>query len=254
MRMKEAISDFQDFYILSGRGLLALTRQPFYFRDTIEQMDYAGTGSMIIVLLVSLFIGMALSLQLAAELSGLGFKMYIGRIVGVSIIREIGPVMAALVFAGRVGSGMASELGSMVLGHQVDTLRVFGVDPVKKLVAPRILSSLIMLPALTFIGNVISILGGYYIAVYVSHQSGAVYWSSIRGVINLENVLSGFIKPFIFGYLIACISCYMGLSTRGGAIGLRRSTTRAVVASFIMIIIADFILTRILLYMLGFSV
>ena len=253
MRIKELINEFQDFYILSGRGLLALTRHPFYFKDTIEQMDYAGTGSMIIVLLVSLFIGMALSLQLAAELSPLGLKMYIGRVVGISIIREIGPVMTALVFAGRVGSGMVSELGSMILGHQVDTLRVFGVDPLKKLVAPRILSSLIMLPALTFIGDAISMLGGYYITVYVSHQSSAVYWSSIRGVINIENVLSGFIKPFVFGYLIACICCYMGLSTRGGALGLRRSTTRAVVASFIMIIVADFILTRILLYVFGFS-
>jgi phospholipid/cholesterol/gamma-HCH transport system permease protein len=254
MRIKELTSDLQDFYLLSSQGLLGVVRKPFYLKDTIEQMDYAGTGSFVIILLVSLFIGMALSLQLSAELSPLGFKMYIGRVVGVSIIREIGPVMAALVFAGRVGSGMASELGSMILGHQVDTLRVFGVDPVKKLVAPRILSSLIMLPVLTFIGDAISILGGYYIAVFVSHQSGAVYWSSIRGVINFENVLSGFIKPFIFGYLIACISCYMGLSTKGGALGLRRSTTRAVVASFIMIIIADFILTRVLLYVLGFSV
>ncbi len=254
MRLRESISDLQDFYTLSIRGLSGLTKQPFYFKDTIEQMDYAGTGSLIIVLLVSLFIGMALSLQLAAELSPLGLKMYIGRVVGISIIREIGPVMTALVFAGRVGSGMVSELGSMILGHQVDTLRVFGVDPLKKLVAPRILSSLIMLPALTFIGDAISTLGGYYIAVYVSHQSGAVYWSSIRGVITLENVLSGFIKPFVFGYLIACICCYMGLSTKGGALGLRRSTTRAVVASFIMIIVADFILTRVLLYVFGFTV
>lgn len=254
MRLKERISDFQDFYTLSIHGLLGLIRKPFYFKDTIEQMDYAGTGSFVIILLVSLFIGMALSLQLAAELSGMGLKMYIGTIVGVSIIREIGPVMTALVYAGRVGSGVASELGSMVLGHQVDTLRVFGVDPIKKLVTPRVISSLIMVPALTIIGDAISIFGGYYIAVYVGLQSGAVYWSSIRGVINIENVLSGFIKPFVFGYLIACISCYMGLSTKGGAVGLRRSTTRAVVASFIMIIVADFILTRILLYVLGFSV
>ena len=254
MRTKELISDLQDFYLFSSRGLLGLMRKPFYFKDMIEQMDYAGTGSFIIILLVSLFIGMALSLQLSAELSGLGLKMYIGKIVGVSIIREIGPVMAALVFAGRVGSGMASELGSMILGHQVDTLRVFGVDPVKKLVTPRILSSVIMLPALTIVGDAISILGGYYIAVFVSLQSGTFYWSSIQDVLNFENVLSGSIKPFIFGYLIACISCYRGLSTKGGAIGLRRATTRAVVASFIMIIIADFILTRILLYVLGFSV
>jgi len=254
MRTKELISDLQDFYLFSSRGLLGLMRKPFYFKDMIEQMDYAGTGSFIIILLVSLFIGMALSLQLSAELSGLGLKMYIGKIVGVSIIREIGPVMTALVFAGRVGSGMASELGSMILGHQVDTLRVFGVDPVKKLVTPRILSSVIMLPALTIVGDAISILGGYYIAVFVSLQSGTFYWSSIQDVLNFENVLSGSIKPFIFGYLIACISCYRGLSTKGGAIGLRRATTRAVVASFIMIIIADFILTRILLYVLGFSV
>ncbi len=254
MRIRELISDLQDFYILSNQGLLGLLRKPFYFKDAIEQMDYAGTGSLVIILLVSLFIGMALSLQLAAELSGLGFKMYIGRIVGISIIREIGPVMTALVYAGRVGSGVASELGSMVLGHQVDTLRVFGIDPIKKLVTPRILSSLIMVPALTIIGDVVSVLGGYYIAVYVGLQSGTVYWSSIRQVFTYENVIVGASKPFVFGYLIASISCYMGLSAKGGAVGLRRITTTAVVMSFIMIIIADFILTRVLLYALGFSV
>src|SRR4030067_3233200 len=165
-------------------------------------MDYAGAGSLLIILLLSLCLGMALSLQLSAELSALGLKMYTGMIVGISIIREIGPVAAALVFAGRVGAGMASELGSMILGHQVDTLRVFGVDPLKRLVTPRIISSLIMLPALTIVGDAVSILGGYYIAVFVSHQSGTFYWSSIQGVLNFENVLSGSIKPFIFGYLI----------------------------------------------------
>jgi phospholipid/cholesterol/gamma-HCH transport system permease protein len=254
MRIKERFSELQDFYLLSIRGLLGLARRPFYAKDMVEQMDYAGAGSFLIILFVSLFIGMALSLQLAAELSGLGLKMYIGNIVGVSIIREIGPVVVATVFAGRVGSGIASELGSMILGHQVDTLRVFGVDPIRKLVTPRIFSALIMLPALTIIGDAISILGGYYIAVFVSHQSGTIYWSSIRGVFTFENVVAGSTKPFIFGYLIACISCYMGLSTRGGAIGLRRATTRAVVFSIITIIVSDFILTRALLYVLGFSI
>ena len=251
-KIRELIGELQDFYLLSHHGLLGLVRRPFYLRDTIEQMDYAGAGSFFIVLIVSLFIGMALSLQLAAELSVLGMKMYIGKIVGISIIRELGPVASALVFTGRAGSGMASELGSMVLGHQVDTLRVFGVDPVKKLVTPRILSSIIMLPVLTIIGDAVSIFGGYFIAVYVSHQSGTVYWSSIRQVFDYENVVSGAIKPFIFGYIIASISCYEGLSTRGGAIGLRRTTTRAVVTSFILIIVADFVLTRILLFALGF--
>ncbi len=254
MNLKALISDLQDFYLLSIRGLLGILRKPFYGRDVLEQMDYAGAGSFFIVALVSLFIGMALSLQLAAELSVLGLKMYTGKVVGISIIREIGPVAAALVFTGRVGSGMASELGSMVLGHQVDTLRVFGVDPIKKLVTPRILSAFVMLPALTTIGDATSLLGGYYIAVFVSHQSGYVYWRSVSEVLIFENVFAGSVKPFIFGYLIASISCYMGLSTRGGAIGLRSATTKAVVASIIMIIVADFLLTRILLYVLGFSV
>lgn len=254
MNVKVLLGELQDFYLLSFHGLMGLLRRPLYLRDIIEQMDYAGAGSFVIIVLVSLFVGMALSLQLAAELSVLGLKMYTGKVVGISIIREIGPVAAALVFSGRVGSGMASELGSMVLGHQVDTLRVFGVDPVKKLVTPRITSALVMLPALTIIGDAASLLGGYYIAVFVSHQSGNIYWSSVRDVLIFENVFSGSVKPFIFGYLIACISCYMGLSARGGAIGLRGATTRAVVLSIIMIIVADFILTRILLYVLGFSV
>jgi phospholipid/cholesterol/gamma-HCH transport system permease protein len=254
MKIKELISNLQDFYLLSLQGLLGIIRKPFYLRDTIEQMDYAGAGSFFIIILVSLFVGMALSLQLAAELSVLGLKMYTGKVVGISIIREIGPVAAALVFTGRVGSGIASELGSMVLGHQIDTLRVFGIDPIKKLVTPRILSAIVMLPALTIIGDAASLLGGYYIAVFVSHQSGHVYWSSVQGVLIFENVFAGSVKPFIFGFLIASISSYMGLSAKGGAIGLRSATTRAVVLSIIMIIVADFILTRILLYALGFSV
>ena len=252
--MKEQISALQDFYSLSLQGPLGLVRKPFYFKDTIEQMDYSGAGSLVITLLVSLFIGMALSLQLFAELSPLGLKMYVGRIMGISVIREIGPVLTALVFAGRVGSGMASELGSMILGHQIDTLRVFGVDPMRKLVTPRVLSAVAMLPVLTILGDGASLAGGYFIAVFVSHQSSTVYWASIRAVFVFENILTGFVKPFFFGYLIACISCYVGLSTKGGAVGLRRATTKAVVASFITVILADFILTRVLLYLLGFSV
>ena len=254
MNVLRLMSDLQEFYFLSLRGLLGMFRKPFYVKDIVMQMDYAGAGSLIIVVIVNLFVGMALSLQLSAELSSLGLKMYIGMIVGISVVRELGPVVTALVFTGRVGAGMASELGSMVLGHQVDTIRVFGFDPIKKLITPRIISALVMLPALTVIGVAVSLLGGYYIAVFVSHESGTFYWSSIRNILTVQNVLAGAIKPFIFGYLIACICSYSGLSTRGGAMGLRQSTTTAVVMSIIMIIVADFVLTRILLYVLGFSV
>jgi phospholipid/cholesterol/gamma-HCH transport system permease protein len=146
---------------------------------------------------------------------------------------------------------MTSELGSMVLGHQVDMLRVFGMDPVKKLVTPRVLGSTLMLPLLTVIGDAVSLAGGYYIAVFVSHESGSFYWSQIRDILDFENIFSGLVKPFIFGYLIACISCHMGLTTRGGARGLRQATTAAVVLSSVLIIVTDFLLTRILISVLG---
>ncbi len=254
MNIKENIARLQDFYILSIKAPLGIFRKPFYFRETIEQMDYMGTGSFFIIFLVSLFIGMAMSLQISSELADLGLKMYTGKIVGMAIIREIGPVAIALVFAGRVGSGTASELGSMMLGHQVDILRVHGVNPVKKLVTPRVISAIIMLPVLTIIGDAVSLFGGYYISVFVSNQSGSFYWSQIKEIMNFDNIFSGIAKPFIFGYLISCIACYMGLSARGGARGLRRATTSAVMFSMIMIIVSDFMLTRALMYILGMSV
>jgi phospholipid/cholesterol/gamma-HCH transport system permease protein len=244
----------QDFYILSVKAPFGIFRRPFYLRDTIEQMDYIGAGSVFIIFLVSLFIGMALSLQISAELSELGLKMYTGRIVGLSIIKEVGPVAIALSFAGRVGSGMASELGSMTLGHQVDILRVHGISPLKKLVTPRVISSILMLPILTVIGDAVSLAGGYYISVFVSHQSGFFYWSQIKEILDFESIFTGLSKPFFFGYLISCISCYMGLSTRGGSAGLRKSTTTAVVISTIMIIISDFMITRVLLYVFGMKI
>ena len=146
---------------------------------------------------------------------------------------------------------MASELGSMVLGHQVDMLRVFGMDVTKKLVTPRVMSATIMLPVLTVIGDATALFGGYYVAVFVSHQSGSFYWSQIAEIMNFKNIFSGLAKPFLFGFVIATISCYKGLATRGGARGLRQSTTTAVVLSTIMIIVVDFLLTRILFFILG---
>lgn len=250
MRLREIFTELQDFYVLSLNAFVGAFRRPYYVRETVEQMDYAGAGSFLIVFLVSLFIGMALSLQIATELSSLGLKLYTGKIVGISIIREIGPVAVALSYAGRVGSGMTSELGSMVLGHQVDMIRVFGMDPVKKLVTPRVVSSTIMLPLLTVIGDAVALAGGYYISVYVSHQSGSFYWSQISDALTFENIFAGLVKPFLFGFLTAAISCHMGLSARGGARGLRRATTAAVVLSTVAIIITDFMLTRMLFFIL----
>lgn len=251
MQLKNRLADLQDFYVLSFSALLDIFRPPLRVRETIAQMDYAGVGSLFMVFWVSLFIGMALTLQISAELARFGLDLYAPKIVGISIVREIGPVAIALGFAGRVGSGMASEIGSMVLGHQVDILRVYGISVTNKLVTPRVLSGLIMLPVLTVIGDLISLFGGYYIAVFVGHQSGSFYWRQIKAILNFETLVAGTLKPFMFGYLITCISCYAGLSTKGGARGLRKSTTFAVVVSTLAIIITDFIATRILLYLFG---
>lgn len=250
-KMQALVSRLQDFYLLSFKGVTGAVRRPFYYREIIEQMESMGADSLPIVSILSLFVGMALSLQVGAEFAILGFQMYTGRVVGISIISEIGPVMIAVVFAGRSGSGIASELGSLVLKNQVDVIRVFGVDPIKKLVTPRIISALIMLPLLTIIGDAVSLMGGAYIEGVVSNQSLVVYWNNIRLIMQQRYILPGLLKPFIFGYIIASVSCFTGLATKGGALGLRSSTTQAFVISTILIIIADFFVTKIILYVLG---
>ncbi len=251
MNLKRTIQELQNFYLLCLRSVSGIFRKPFYLKDTLELMDDAGPGSFLVIFLVSLFIGMALSLQISKELASLGMNMYTGKIVGISIIREIGPVAIAFSYAGRMGSGMTSELGSMVLGHQVDMLRVFGTDPVKKLVTPRVISSTIMLPALTIIGDAVSLLGGYYVSTVIGNQSGSFYWGQIRSILIFNNIFPGVLKPFLFGFFITCISCYMGLTTKGGARGLSRSTTAAVVLSTIVVIIIDFMITRVLILFFG---
>jgi len=253
-KIRQLLAELQDFYLLCLDSSIKLFKKPLYFDDIIEQMEYAGSSSVFIVSLVCLFVGMALSLQLSAELSKLGLKMYTGKIVGIAVIREIGPLITALVFIGRVGAGQTAEIGSMILGHQIDSLRVYGIDPIKKVVIPKVVASVIMLPCLTIIGDLICLFGGYYIAVFVSNQSGSFYWASIIRELKFPNVFSGSIKPFLFGYLISCISCFYGLTTRGGAKGLRTSTTKAVVTSIVIVIVTDLMLTRILLYALGFSI
>lgn len=253
-RIKIFLWEVQEFFHMCLNGTLGVVRKPFYYKDLIEQMDYFGTGTLGIIFLVTLFIGMALSLQISAEFAILGLQMYTGRVVGISVITEIGPVVTALVYAGRAGSGMASEIGSMVLRHQVDTLRVFGIDPIRKLVTPRILGSLLMLPILTVIGDFVSLYGGYYINTIVNNQSGAVYWDAIRVTLLPRYIVPGAVKPFVFGFIVAAISCYTGFSTRGGAMGLKSATTRAFVLSIIFIIVSDFTITKIFLFIFGYGV
>jgi phospholipid/cholesterol/gamma-HCH transport system permease protein len=241
----------QGLYALIAESIIGIGQRPWYLRETIMQMRSLGAESLPIVAGVVVFIGMALALQVGAEFAVLGLQLYTGRVVSIAVISEIGPVVTAVVFAGRSGSGMASELGSMTLRNQVDTFRVFGVDPVKRLVTPRLLASIVMLPCLTAIGDAVSLLGAAYIDTAVNNQSLLVFWNAAQRSLVPRHVLPGILKPLAFGFIVASLSCHEGLVTKGGAVGLRRSTTRAFVLSTLIIIVTDFVITKVILLVLG---
>jgi phospholipid/cholesterol/gamma-HCH transport system permease protein len=251
--LKLFIKDMQELSALVLWATLGLLRKPFYIRETIEQMELLGVGSLPIVILTGLFAGMALSLQLVVELVVFGAQGYLGRAVAVSIVREMGPVLTALMVAGRVCAGITAELGSMNVSQQIDALRVLGADPVKKLVVPRIVSMVIMLPVLTVISDAVGLVGGYAVAVFISRQSSPVYWSSASQAFNFQNLLGGVIKPFVFGYIIAVVGSHYGLQTEGGTKGVGRYTTHAVVVASILILISNFLITKLLISLYGWK-
>ncbi|MBD3317090.1 MAG: ABC transporter permease [Chitinivibrionales bacterium] len=244
------LAHLQGLYGLVGKSVVGMGTRPWYAREIVMQMQALGADSLPIVSGVVVFIGMALALQVGAEFAVLGLQLYTGRVVSIAVISEIGPVVTAIVFAGRSGSGMASELGSMQLRNQIDTFRVFGVDPVKRLVSPRLLAAMVMLPCLTAIGDAVSLLGAAYIDTAVNNQSLLIFWNAVQQSLVPHYVVPGILKPIAFGFIIASISCYEGLKTSGGAVGLRRSTTRAFVFSTLIIIITDFVITKTILLML----
>jgi phospholipid/cholesterol/gamma-HCH transport system permease protein len=246
-RLKLSVLGVQDYVTLCGKGLHALATPPRYRREVLAQMDSLGVGSLSIVVLTGMFTGMVLALQSAASLDAFGARPYVGRLVCVSMIRELGPVLTALMVTGRVGSGMAAELGSMVVTQQIDALRVLGSDPVRKLVAPRILAGMVMVPILTIISDTLGIFGGGLISVFSLKLSWIYYWRSVAGAIVLNDLVMGLGKPVAFGFILASVGCHMGLRTTGGTQGVGASTTRSVVAASVTILAADFFMTKLLL-------
>lgn len=244
--MKRFFLSLKKYYHLSFYGLLNIFRRPLYAQEIVEQMNYAGPGTLIIALITTFVVGMALSIQVLNQFEGLGLESEVGRVIGVSVIREISPITLALVFAGRVGSGISAELAGMVQRQQIDTLKAFGVDPIKKLVTPRILSAVFMLPALTFVGDFAAIVGGYLITTFQYHADPEMYWSSIRGILDLKNTVFGVTKPFVFGYIIATVSCHVGFSSKGGSTGLKQAATLSYVISTVAVMITDFLITKVI--------
>ena len=242
-RVKNGVLAVQDFAQLSGRALAGVFTPPRYAREWLAQMDVLGVQSLSIVVLTGTFTGMVLALQSAASLDAFGARPYVGRLVCVSMVRELGPVLTALM----VSSGMAAELGSMVVTQQIDALRVLGTDPVRKLVTPRVLAGLVMVPILTVVSDTVGIFGGGIISVFSLKLSWVYYWRSVSQSLVINDLAMGLSKPLVFGFILSSVGCYMGLRTTGGTQGVGLATTRSVVVASVAILSSDFFITKLLL-------
>jgi phospholipid/cholesterol/gamma-HCH transport system permease protein len=258
-RVRGVATGLLDYCVLGARAIRFAFSRPFYWRDTLIQMDRIGVGSIPIVVLTGIFTGMVLALQSSVELTRFGAQAFIGNLVGASMVRELGPVLSALMVAGRAASGIAAELGSMRVTEQIDALQSFGTDPIKKLVTPRLIAGIIMLPILTVITDVIGIIGGMLIAVLRVGITADIF---LQGVLNTlaetgfilvfipKDFVSGLLKPVVFGGVITLTACYFGLRTRGGTEGVGDAATRSVVACSVLILATDYFLTQLLLVVL----
>lgn len=227
-----------------GQVIRAAFTRPFYGSEVVGQMDELGVKSLSITGITAFSVGMVLALQTAHSLAAFGGKMFTGRVVALSLVRELGPVLTALMVGGRVGSGITAELGSMTVTEQVDALRSMAISPIRRLVLPRVLAVVIMLPILTAIADVLGILGGLLIAVVDLQMTAQDYLNSIWQSLSIDDIASGLSKTFFFGFEVAVIGCYNGLQVEGGATSVGRATTRTVVFASISILISDFFLTK----------
>lgn len=241
-----SLYEIQEFTLLSVQAVANLFRRPRYFQDTWQQMDAVGVASTTIIVLTGFFTGGVLALQTSKTLQAFGAVNVTGQLVALSLIRELGPVLTALMVAGRVGSGIASELGSMVVTEQVDAMRALGTDPVKKLVTPRMIACTTMVPLLTVVADLFGLIGGWLVALFTLRLNTHLYWSSAMRSLDYMDLVEGLTKPFAFGFIVGMIGCYFGLRTTGGTRGVGRSTTQAVVFASVLVIITDFFLSKII--------
>jgi phospholipid/cholesterol/gamma-HCH transport system permease protein len=245
--IKAALLELQDYVKLCVAVARGSVTRPFYFRDVIEQFDAIGLGSMTVVVLTGMFTGAVLALQSGFTLDQFGARSAVGRLVSASMIKELGPVLTALMVTGRVGSGIAAELGSMMVTEQISALRALGTDPVRKLAVPRVLAGVVMVPLLTIISNTVGMLGAWVITVWQLRVASSVYWNSVVDGLYIQDVWMGLIKPFFLGFAIVSIGCHVGLRTSGGTQGVGRATTNAVVAGSVAVLAVDFFVTKLLI-------
>ena len=248
---KGIVASVQEYSLLTWRAISALGSQPRYIADTFTQMDYVGFGSLPIVILTGFFTGCVLTLQSATSLQQFGAVNMTGRLVALSMVKELGPVLTGLMVSGRNASGMASELGSMKVSEQIDAMRALGTDPVRKLVTPRLVATVFMMFFLTVVANACGICGGALVAVGLLGLNGSTFFhTAFRSLVH-GDVIEGLSKPLFSGFIIATIGCYYGMNTRGGTQGVGRATTQAVVASSVLIIAVDFIISKFMIGIFG---
>ena len=245
--VKNALLEVQDYIKLLGQIARGLTTRPIYFRDIVEQFESIGLGSLTVVLLTGTFTGMVLALQSGITLDQFGARSMVGRLVSASMVKELGPVLTALMVTGRVGSGIAAELGSMMVTDQISALRALGTDPVRKLVVPRVLAGIVMVPVLTVIADAVGMVGAWVITTTQLKVAGSVFWNSVVIGLYIQDVWMGLIKPFFLGFVLVTIACHVGLRTKGGTQGVGRATTNAVVAGSVAVLIMDFLVTKLII-------
>jgi phospholipid/cholesterol/gamma-HCH transport system permease protein len=246
---KRFLSQVQDYFYLSMRSLANLATGPRYLQDVLDQMDDIGVGSLPIVLMSGFFIGAVMVLQTGGQFVRFGQTALTGDIVSLALVRELGPTLTGILVAGRSASGIASELGSMLVTEQVDAMRAMGTDPSRKLVTPRVVAGILMLPLLTALNDFVGLLGGCVASVFSLRLGAVEFWTRAINALDFADVMQGMMKPLVYGFILATVGCYKGLTVRGGTQGVGRATTQAVVVSNVMIIAADVFLTKIALYL-----
>src|SRR5271170_2991974 len=244
---KEKVQIVQDYFLFCLQAVANLFRKPLYFVDMVRQADTIGVGSLPIVVLTGFFTGAVLALQASNTLEHFGSITLVGQLVSTSMVRELGPVLTSLMVAGRNASGMASELGSMIVTEQIDAMRALGTDPLKKLVTPRVTATVFMLFFLTIISDLLGLFGGAVVSTFMFGMDWRQYWSTSYQILVFQDVLMGLVKPLLFGFIIATVGCYYGMTARGGTQGVGRATTQAVVASSVLILLVDLFVTKFLM-------
>lgn len=247
--LKRQLLAFQNYALLVGDAAGKIFTAPHYPKDVLEQMDAIGVGSLPIIVLTGFFIGAVMVLNTAAQFQRFGETALTGYTVSIALVRELGPTIAGLLVTGRNGSAIASELGSMVVTEQVDAMRALGTDPIRKLVVPRLIATVLALPLLTAAADFVGLIGGFIVAHSTLGLSADEFWNQAIHALAFGDLVQGLVKPLVFAVIIATVACYYGLRTRGGTQGVGRATTSAVVAASVAILVVDFFLGKLLLYL-----